>query len=79
MVETEGQVGGGSCPTQLLKSWAVAVDPGKLTADQLAEALRRPYPHIIGRISQGQYLLDVRTLTDDDFSAIARRLGEVFW
>ena len=79
VVETEGQVGGGSCPTQLLKSWAVAVDPGKLTADQLAEALRRPYPHIIGRISQGQYLLDVRTLTDDDFSAIARRLGEVFW
>ena len=78
VVETEGQVGGGSCPTQLLKSWAVAVDPGKLTADQLAEALRRPYPHIIGRISQGQYLLDVRTLTDDDFSAIARRLGEVF-
>ena len=79
VVETEGQVGGGSCPTQLLKSWAVAVDPGKLTADQLAEALRRPYPHIIGRISQGQYLLDVRTLTDDDFSVIARRLGEVFW
>ena len=79
VVETEGQVGGGSCPTQRLKSWAVAVDPGKLTADQLAEALRRPYPHIIGRISQGQYLLDVRTLTDDDFSVIARRLGEVFW
>ena len=79
VVETEGQVGGGSCPTQLMKSWAVAVDPGKLTADQLAEALRRPYPHIIGRISQGQYLLDVRTLTDDDFSVIARRLGEVFW
>ena len=79
VVETEGQVGGGSCPTQLMKSWALAVDPGKLTADQLAEALRRPYPHIIGRISQGQYLLDVRTLTDDDFSVIARRLGEVFW
>lgn len=78
VVETEGQVGGGSCPTQLLKSWAVAVDPGRMAVDELAEALRRPYPHIVGRISQGQYLLDVRTLTDDDFSAIARRLREVF-
>lgn len=77
-VETEGQVGGGSCPTQTLRSWAVAVAPGDMTLDELAEKLRRPYPHIVGRISQGQYLLDVRTLTDDDFSVIARRLGEVF-
>ena len=79
VVETEGQVGGGSCPTQLLKSWAVAVDPGKFTVDGLAEALRRGAVPIIGRISQGEYLLDVRTLSDDDFSAIAQRLGEVFW
>lgn len=76
-VEAESQVGGGSCPTQTLKSWAVAVEPGRLTVDALAEALRRAPLPIIGRISQGQYLLDVRTLQDEDFSRIASRLGEV--
>lgn len=77
VVETEGQVGGGSCPAQTLKSWAVAIDPGTMSVDALAEALRRAPLPIIGRISQGQYLLDLRTLMDDDFAVIAQRLGEV--
>lgn len=77
VVQTEGQVGGGSCPTQLLKSWAVAVDPGRMTVDALAETLRRARTPIVGRISQERYLLDVRTLMDEDFPAIAARLGEV--
>lgn len=77
VVQTQGQVGGGSCPTQLLDSWAVAVDPGRLTVDALAEALRRARTPIVGRISQERYLLDVRTLFDEDFAAVAARLGEV--
>lgn len=77
VVQTEGQVGGGSCPTQLLKSWAVAVDPGRMTVDALAQTLRRARTPIVGRISQERYLLDVRTLMDEDFPAIAARLGEV--
>ena len=28
---------------------------------------------------QGQYLLDARTLGDDDISFVAERLGEVLW
>ena len=75
-VPAEGQVGGGSCPTQLVRSWAVAVDPGALTVDALAEKLRRfPLP-IIGRISQGQYLLDVRTLLEEDVDDICRAVKE---
>ena len=75
-VPTEGQVGGGSCPTQLVKSWAVAVDPGALTVDALAETLRRSPLPIIGRISQGQYLLDVRTLLEEDVDDICRAVKE---
>lgn len=75
-VPAEGQVGGGSCPTQLVKSWAVAVDPGALTVDALAEKLRRSPLPIIGRISQGQYLLDVRTLLEEDVDDICRAVKE---
>ena len=54
----------------------MAVDPGALTVDALAEKLRRfPLP-IIGRISQGQYLLDVRTLLEEDVDDICRAVKE---
>lgn len=77
VVETEGQVGGGSCPTQTMRSWAVAVETGELSVDELAQRLRRAPVPIIGRISQGRYLLDARTLGDDDVPFVAERLGEV--
>ena len=77
VVSTQDQVGGGSVPTQLLDAWAVAIDPGRLTVDQLEEKLRlRPLP-IIGRITHEQYILDVRTLMERDFPYIARTAGEV--
>lgn len=77
MVPTQDQVGGGSVPTQLLDAWAVAIDPGQMTVDQLEEKLRlRPLP-IIGRITHEQYILDVRTLMERDFAYIAQTAGEV--
>ena len=77
VVPTQDQVGGGSVPTQLLDAWAVAIDPGQMTVDQLEEKLRlRPLP-IIGRITHEQYLLDVRTLMERDFPYIAEAAGEV--
>ena len=64
-------------PTQLLDAWAVAIDPGQMTVDQLEEKLRlRPLP-IIGRITHEQYILDVRTLMERDFAYIAQTAGEV--
>ena len=77
VVPTQDQVGGGSVPTQLLDAWAVAIDPGQMTVDQLEEKLRlRPLP-IIGRITHEQYILDVRTLMERDFPYIAQTAGEV--
>lgn len=77
VVPTQDQVGGGSVPTQLLDAWAVAIDPGQMTLDQLEEKLRlRPLP-IIGRITHEQYILDVRTLMERDFAYIAQTAGEV--
>lgn len=77
MVQTEDQVGGGSVPTQLIPTWAVAIDPGAMTVDQLEEKLRRRPLPIIGRISHEQYLLDARTLMERDFDYIAETAAEV--
>ena len=76
-ITEEDQVGGGSVPTQLLPTWAVAVDPRKVTVDGLEERLRRQSDiPIIGRIVKDRYLLDTRTLWEEDFDYIAQAVKE---
>ena len=60
VVETTAKVGGGALPLLELPGPAVALDAG------LAPALRAGDPPVIGRISDGRLLLDVRTLTDEE-------------
>ena len=69
----EGQVGGGSVPTQTIPSWAVALE-GSL--DALEEKLRTGETPIVGRIHNNQYLLDVRTLWAEDFPLIVNAVKE---
>lgn len=73
VIPTESQVGGGSVPNQSLPSWAVALEGN---ANHWEEKLRRGYTPIIGRIHEGQYLLDVRTLWAEDFSLIVQAVEE---
>ena len=75
LTPVEGQVGGGSVPTQNLPSWAVSLS-GDVNA--LEEKLRLGDRPIIGRIHDGRYLLDVRTLWEEDFPVIADALGEAW-
>ena len=76
VVAAEGQVGGGSVPTQMLKSFAVALMPKTGSVDALEEKLRLGEPAIIGRINHDRYLLDVRTLKDSDFEEIVQAAAE---
>lgn len=73
ILDTESQVGGGSVPNQILPSYAVAFEE---RAVELEETLRRGQIPIIGRIHQGMYLLDVRTLFEEDFPAITQAVRE---
>ena len=76
VVAPEGQVGGGSVPTQMLKSFAVAVQPAGVNLDQLEINLRLGSPAIVGRINHDRFLLDVRTLRENDFDAIVKAVAE---
>ena len=73
ILPTEGRVGGGSVPNHSLPSYAVAFT-GDVTA--LEERLRLGIIPIIGRIHEGKYLLDVRTLFEPDFSTIVEAVKE---
>ena len=77
VLEEQDQVGGGSVPTQLLPTYAVAVYPANCSVDALEEGLRlRGETPIVGRIAHDRYLLSVRTLWEEDFDYIARRVAE---
>lgn len=76
VVRAESQVGGGSVPGQTMPSWAVALDPGKLTPDGLEARLRRRELPVIGRIAHETYLLDVRTLAEEEFGLLVQAAVE---
>ena len=68
---TLATVGGGSLPGETLPSWGLALGDGKGLEGLLAR-LRRGHPAVIGRIADGQVLLDLRTVPprrDGDLAA----------
>ena len=66
IVDSESAVGGGAGPTSELKTAVIAVTHAALSADEIERHLRSWKPPIIGRISEGQVLLDLRTVFADE-------------
>ncbi len=63
IVPVRGQIGSGALPVDLLPSFAIAIRGKGL--DRLAAGFRRlPIP-VIGRISEGALIFDLRTLDDE--------------
>ena len=67
---TTSQVGGGALPLSFLDSYALSFSPGSGSASELEEKFRSHVVPIIGRIEKERFLLDVRTLQEDDFPVI---------
>ena len=65
----EGQVGGGAMPLARPVSWAVALPSGEPEAWQ--DRLRAEALPVVGRVVDGQLLLDVRCLEDADLPGLA--------
>ncbi|MDD4076279.1 MAG: L-seryl-tRNA(Sec) selenium transferase [Eubacteriales bacterium] len=76
VIPEQDQVGGGAAPTQLLPTYAVALRPKKGSVDGLERAMRLRERPIIGRIARDAYLLDVRTLREDELAAVKQALEE---
>jgi L-seryl-tRNA(Ser) seleniumtransferase len=74
IVEGESLVGGGSAPTSTLPTFLIAITSDKLSADHLAERLRRGEPPIVARVEEGRVLLDLRTVFEDEEDALVNAL-----
>jgi L-seryl-tRNA(Ser) seleniumtransferase len=72
------QMGSGSLPTQNLATMLVAVQPKKISAESLAQQLRRHSPPIFTRIQNDQVLIDPRTLLEGDDGILIESLTGIF-
>lgn len=78
VVPTVCRTGGGALPVADLPSYAVAVEARDLSAEELHEHLRTGSPPVVGRVEEGRFLLEVRTVFPEEFPLVVeafRRLG----
>jgi len=75
---TGSRVGGGALPEEELESRAVVLEALDRTVNTLETDLRRNRLPLIGRIEEDRFILDMRTVGDDEIQLIANILGQVF-
>lgn len=71
------QVGGGTFPLLEIPTSLIAVTVAGFSAQQLEQKLRTSPLPVIGRISQGEFLLDPRTLSDREIPEIIAALQAI--
>jgi len=71
IIESTSQIGSGALPTEELPTIAIRVTHPKISANSIAEILRRARPPIIGRIAGDGFQLDLRTIDDPAVFAAA--------
>jgi L-seryl-tRNA(Ser) seleniumtransferase len=64
--DSTSQIGSGALPTEEIPTKVIAVDSDVLSAERVAERFRAARPPILGRINDGRFLLDLRTIFDAD-------------
>ncbi|KXZ40114.1 L-seryl-tRNA(Sec) selenium transferase [Alkalithermobacter thermoalcaliphilus JW-YL-7 = DSM 7308] len=71
------QVGGGSMPLEKIPTKLVTIVPRNISVVELEKRLRLSDNHIIGRIFEDKYILDVRTIFEDEFDIVADTIQSV--
>jgi len=71
------QVGGGALPLAELPTWLVAIRSARFSAGEFEAGLRRQPVPVVGRIAQGDFLLDLRTVADEEWPDVVDGLQAV--
>jgi L-seryl-tRNA(Ser) seleniumtransferase len=77
VIDGESVIGGGAAPSSVLPTRLLALSCAGLSADELASRLRASDPPTIARVEQGRVLLDLRTVFEDQDSAILAALQRI--
>lgn len=78
IVPTVSMVGGGALPEFTIASWAIDVEPGYMKLNNFEKKMREIEIPIIGRIENDRFLLDVRTIQDQEIPELVALLTGFF-
>lgn len=68
------QVGGGSMPLETIASKVISITPENINVSTLEKKLRLSDAHIIARVYDDKYVLDSRTIFEDEFETVKNEL-----
>ncbi len=77
IIEAAATVGGGALPLAELPGRVIALVPKDMSLNELTTRLRSCEPAVIGRIQDGRFLIDPRTLNADDEAFLLQALQQV--
>lgn len=77
LIPGESAIGGGSGPNTHPSTTLIALQHGKLTADEIERRLRFSKPPIISRVAEGKVLLDLRTVAVSEEAELARAVAHL--
>ena len=72
--DTLSQIGGGSLPTERIKSKCVTIIPKNISTAALEEKLRQGENPVVGRISDDKLILDMRTVLEDEIDILSQKI-----
>lgn len=72
------QVGGGSMPLETIKTKVITITPNRMNVSVLERILRLSESHIVARVYDNKYVLDVRTIFEDEYDIIVNELKKAF-
>ncbi len=70
LLNLSSRVGGGALPLQDLPSKCVGVRVEGMSANSVEKYMRKNTPPVIGRIEEDFFIMDMRTINDDEFTVI---------
>jgi L-seryl-tRNA(Ser) seleniumtransferase len=77
IIERSSRAGGGALPLLELPSKCLGIKVGGMSPNALEKRLRRNDPPIIGRIEDDTYIIDPRTLTDEDLPVLVQAFENI--
>lgn len=70
-------VGGGSLPTLELETYVLKIRNEKIKEHKIDELLRREETPVIGRVSKGDFIIDLRCILEDDYKVIEKAFKNI--
>ncbi len=77
MEESYSQIGSGSLPVETIKSMSVVFTSQTISIEKLAQQFRHHEVPIIGRVSEGKFIMDMRSATKEDIREIKQAAGKI--